>query len=148
LETQSWNAVYLQHADGSQTWYGHLKEGSLTAKSVGDSVVAGEFLGVMGSSGDSTGPHLHFEGHDGNGQVIDPCAGPCNDSVTASWWAAQRPYYEPAIDLVITGDQPVEFTACPTPEVEHRSSYFQPGQTVYLTAFLNDQQRANATVLT
>jgi hypothetical protein len=79
LNMDPWNAVYLRHGDGSATWYGHLKAGSLTAKHVGDPVEAGEFLGVMGSSGDSTGPHLHFEVHDSTGSVIDPFAGPCND---------------------------------------------------------------------
>ena len=145
MNMNSWNAVYLRHDDGSMTWYGHLKAGSLTAKSVGDFVAAGEFLGVMGSSGDSTGPHLHFEVHDSTGKVIDPFAGPCNASTPVSWWADQRPYHEPAIDLVMTSDQPVEFTACPTPEVEHRSAYFQPGQTIYLNAFLTDQLLADTT---
>jgi hypothetical protein len=70
----------------------------------------------------------------------------CNSFNAESWWAQQRPYNEPAIDLVMTGDAPVDFPSCPTPEVEHRSSYFQPGQTVYLTAFLTDQLRTDASV--
>ena len=140
LGDQMWNAVYVMHADGTIAWYGHLKSGSLTSKQVGEWVLAGEFLGVMGSSGDSTGPHLHFELHAPNGALIDPFAGACNNFNTSSWWAEQRPYNEPAIDLVMTGDAPVEFPPCPTPEVEHRSSYFQPGQAIYLTAFFTDQQ--------
>ena len=47
----SWNAVYVQHADGTVAWYGHMKTGSLTSKAVGQPVVAGEFLGLVGSSG-------------------------------------------------------------------------------------------------
>ena len=140
LGDQPWNAVYVMHADGTIAWYGHLKSGSLTSKQQGEWVSAGEFLGVMGSSGDSTGPHLHFELHAANGALIDPFAGACNSLNTGSWWAQQRPYNEPAIDLVMTGDAPVEFSPCPTPEVEHRNGYFQPGQTVYLTAFFTDQQ--------
>ena len=147
LSTLAWNAVYLRHADGSITWYGHLKSGSLTAKPVGEWVQTGEFLGVMGSSGDSTGPHLHFEVHASDGSLIDPFAGTCNQLNSSSWWQQQRPYNEPALDLVMTGDAPVQFTSCPLPEVEHRKSYFQPGQTVYLTAFLTDQLRANSTVM-
>ncbi|TMH51358.1 MAG: M23 family metallopeptidase [Betaproteobacteria bacterium] len=146
LNMQPWNAVYLRHADGSMTWYGHLKASSLTSKGTGEWVQTGEFLGVMGSSGDSTGPHLHFEVHASDGSLIDPFGGACNGFNTESWWAQQRPYNEPAIDLIMTGDAPVEFNACPTPEIEHRNAYFQPGQTVYLTAFLTDQQRANASV--
>ena len=144
LGDQPWNAVYVMHADGTTAWYGHLKSGSLTSKQKGEWVLAGEFLGVMGSSGDSTGPHLHFELHAPNGALIDPFAGACNNFNTSSWWAEQRPYNAPAIDLVMTGDAPVEFPPCPAPEVEHRSSYFQPGQTVYLTAFFTDQLRADS----
>ena len=146
LNDNPWNAVYVRHPDGSIAWYGHLKAGSLTRKGLGEWVGPGEFLGVMGSSGDSTGPHLHFELYDSNGQLVDPFAGACNTFNADSWWAQQRPYNEPAIDLVMTGDAPVEFTTCPTPEVEHRRSYFQPGQVMFLTAFLTDQQRADASV--
>ncbi|TMG87314.1 MAG: hypothetical protein E6H78_01630 [Betaproteobacteria bacterium] len=146
LNDNPWNAVYVRHADGSVAWYGHLKAGSLTSKGLGEWVLTGEFLGVMGSSGDSTGPHLHLELYDSNGLLIDPFAGSCNNFNGESWWAQQRPYNEPAIDLVMTGDAPIDFTPCPTPEAEHRSSYFQPGQNVFLTAFLTDQQRADASV--
>ena len=52
----NWNAVYVQHSDGSEAWYGHLKNGSLTTKLVGQTVERGEYLGVVGSSGCSTGP--------------------------------------------------------------------------------------------
>ncbi|HEY2967506.1 MAG TPA: peptidoglycan DD-metalloendopeptidase family protein [Casimicrobiaceae bacterium] len=146
LNMQPWNAVYLRHADGSMTWYGHLKASSLTAKGTGEWVQTGEFLGVMGSSGDSTGPHLHFEVHASDGSLVDPFAGACNGFNAESWWAQQRPYNEAAIDLIMTGDAAVQFNSCPTPEIEHRKAYFQPGQTVYLTAFLTDQLRANASV--
>ena len=61
LNGNTWNAVYIQHSDGSQSWYGHLKNGSLTTKNVGDFIASGEYVGVVGSSGNSTGPHLHFE---------------------------------------------------------------------------------------
>jgi murein DD-endopeptidase MepM/ murein hydrolase activator NlpD len=146
LADQPWNAVYVMHPDGSIAWYGHLKSGSLTSRQEGDWVLAGEFLGVMGSSGDSTGPHLHFELHDASGALIDPFAGACNNFNTLSWWAEQRPYNEPAIDLVMTGDAGIEFLPCPSEAVEHRSSYFQPGQTVYLTAFFTDQSSTDVAV--
>ena len=45
----SWNAIHVQHADGSIAWYLHFKSGSLTAKIVGDSVSVGEYLGTAGS---------------------------------------------------------------------------------------------------
>ncbi len=82
----NWNAVYVQHADGSVAWYGHMKSGSLTTKLVGQTVAQGEYLGIVGSSGNSTGPHLHFEVYNANNQLIDPYAGNCNSLNAASCW--------------------------------------------------------------
>jgi murein DD-endopeptidase MepM/ murein hydrolase activator NlpD len=146
LNTLPWNAVYVRLPDGSLAWYGHLKANSLTVKNLGDSVDAGEYLGVMGSSGNSTGPHLHLELYDNGGRLVDPFAGMCNNFNAESQWAQQRQYNEPALDLVMTGDAPVDFTSCPAPEIEHRRSYFQPGEIVYLTAFLTDQLRGDSSV--
>lgn len=50
--------VLLQHADGYQTMYGHL---SRRLVSRGDSVAPGQVIGLTGSTGRSTAPHLHFE---------------------------------------------------------------------------------------
>jgi murein DD-endopeptidase MepM/ murein hydrolase activator NlpD len=52
------NTVVIQHADGVQTKYGHLA--SINVKA-GDSVDSQNALGTVGSTGHSTGPHLHFE---------------------------------------------------------------------------------------
>lgn len=52
------NYIILAHADGYQTLYAHL---SYIGVSEGQSVKQLEFIGRMGSTGDSTGPHLHFE---------------------------------------------------------------------------------------
>ncbi|MEL6823488.1 MAG: M23 family metallopeptidase [Calditrichota bacterium] len=103
-----WNAVYLMHADSSVTWYGHMKANSTTSKAVGESVVAGEYLGIMGSSGNSTGPHLHFEVYDGGGNLIDPFVGPCNNINVTSWWQNQTPYYDSGINqMLLHSDPPV-----------------------------------------
>jgi murein DD-endopeptidase MepM/ murein hydrolase activator NlpD len=50
--------VLLQHADGYQSMYGHLSR-RLVAR--GDSVTPGQVIGLTGSTGRSTAPHLHFE---------------------------------------------------------------------------------------
>ncbi|WP_418959552.1 M23 family metallopeptidase [Streptomyces tritici] len=52
------NNVVIRHLDGTYTQYGHL---SRITVSVGASVMPGEQIGVSGSTGNSTGPHLHFE---------------------------------------------------------------------------------------
>ena len=52
--------IRIQHADGSVTEYGHMYERFVN---VGDTVSAGQHIASMGSEGQSTGPHLHFEVH-------------------------------------------------------------------------------------
>lgn len=52
------NYIIMQHADGSKTLYGHMSK--LYVK-IGNQVEQGETIGAMGSTGRSTGSHLHFE---------------------------------------------------------------------------------------
>jgi murein DD-endopeptidase MepM/ murein hydrolase activator NlpD len=54
------NAVVIDHGDDEFSMYLHLKPGSVRVKP-GDSVLAGQIVGKLGSSGNSTEPHLHFE---------------------------------------------------------------------------------------
>ena len=54
------NLVVIQHDDGSASYYGHLKQNSIKV-SVGQRVQAGQEIAQVGSSGYSTGVHLHFE---------------------------------------------------------------------------------------
>ena len=67
------NEVVIQHSDGSYSQYGHL---SSLAVSAGQSVSGGQQIGLSGSTGNSTGPHLHFEIRTGPsyGSDIDPLA--------------------------------------------------------------------------
>ena len=44
---------------------------------VGDTVKEGEPIGMIGSSGNSTDPHLHLEVYDINSNIVDPFAGAC-----------------------------------------------------------------------
>lgn len=64
--------VVIDHGGGEYSLYAHLKPGSLKVKP-GQAVKAGEVVGALGSSGNSTEPHLHFQVCDGP----DPlnCAG-------------------------------------------------------------------------
>ncbi len=62
------NFVVIAHGGGIATLYGHLLE---TSTKVGDHVVRGQVIGLEGSTGYSTGPHVHFELRV-NDQVIDP----------------------------------------------------------------------------
>ena len=62
--------VVVRHAEGFETRYAHL---SALAVSVGSQVSAGQVVGLVGSTGRSTGPHLHYEVRR-NGHAIDPLA--------------------------------------------------------------------------
>jgi len=139
VNNNNWNAVYVQHADGSVAWYGHMKNGSLTSKQVGAMVAAGEFLGIVGSSGNSTGPHLHFEVHTAAFDLVEPWFGPCNNLNPDTWWQSQRPYLDSALNRFTTGDgSPLEDT-CPSAELPHEQATFLAGATVYFTAYYRDQ---------
>lgn len=61
-------AVYVDHEGGAQTRYAHL---SLLDVTAGERLAAGDVLGRVGSSGASTGPHLHFEVRL-QGRAVDP----------------------------------------------------------------------------
>ena len=68
------NYVILQHSDGNYTLYGHMYANSITVKA-GDTVKQGQVIGKMGTSGDSSGPHLHFEvrvGANDPSKKVDP----------------------------------------------------------------------------
>ncbi|NEC69409.1 LysM peptidoglycan-binding domain-containing M23 family metallopeptidase [Streptomyces sp. SID9727] len=67
------NQVVIKHADGRYSQYGHMSSLSVSA---GQTVTAGQQVGLSGSTGNATGPHLHFEVRTGPeyGSDVDPIA--------------------------------------------------------------------------
>lgn len=74
------NMVLLEHADGRRTLYAHAE--ALFVQ-VGDRVAAGETIAAVGSTGHSTGPHVHFEIRVGD-QAVNPLSALANDLVASS----------------------------------------------------------------
>jgi hypothetical protein len=93
------NAVEVQHENGYVFRYSHLKQWSVVVN-IGDQVQAGQKLAVVGSSGQSGGPHLHFAILDTGGNVVDP--------FLEELWISPPEYELPIslMDVVLT-DEPI-----------------------------------------
>lgn len=85
------NLIVIRHYNGLETYYGHLKKALVQ---VGDTVGAGQLIGYGGSTGRSTGPHLHFEtrymGHAFDPERIFDFA---NDRLRVETIALKRHYF-------------------------------------------------------
>jgi hypothetical protein len=138
------NMVWIAHDDGGLGVYLHFKRGGLTSKQVGERVAAGEFLGWIGSSGISTGPHLHFELHAGGGsagqQIVDPNQGQCHTE--PSRWQHQPAYREPRLELVGVHRAPPEFRfeSCSDNETPHFEQHFRRGESLVVVGYYADQR--------
>jgi murein DD-endopeptidase MepM/ murein hydrolase activator NlpD len=85
--TGTWNVVRIEHANGYDTVYGHLKQNSVVVN-VGDTVTAGQVLGVAGSSGCSTQAHLHLE--------VQDCSNVAVESFALGMWTSPPAYHAPS----------------------------------------------------
>jgi len=92
------NAVVLDHGGGWTTAYGHLRQGSV-AVGEGEAVAAGQALGLIGLSGNTEFPHVHFELRFEN-RVIDPFVGLDSPSGCGD---ERQPLWRTGLDYVPTG---------------------------------------------
>ena len=135
------NYVVVKHDGGRFGYYWHMKKGSVTKRPIGSRVAAGEVLGLVGSSGNSTGPHLHFElrsASDFGGKVRDPYAGLCGAASTMWRHQPERADAEVlriATHTVVPNPAP-DWCSNPRPGYSNR---FAPGSRVWVAAYVRDQ---------
>jgi murein DD-endopeptidase MepM/ murein hydrolase activator NlpD len=96
------NSVVVSHGDGWETQYAHLRKGSVAVRA-GDTVQQGQRLGLVGLSGNTEFPHLHFEVRR-EGKAVDPFVGvgtaePCQPGIKPLWQENALP----ALAYVATG---------------------------------------------
>ncbi|PCI64319.1 MAG: peptidase M23 [Kordiimonadales bacterium] len=89
------NAVVMAHADGYETQYCHMKQGSVTVKP-GDEITAGRKIGEVGMSGFTEYPHVHLNVRR-DGEMVDPFDGnsnktACDATADGSLWRVQPKY--------------------------------------------------------
>ena len=145
ISDEEWNAVYIRHDDGSVAWYGSLKTNSLTGKSIGERVEVGEKLGIVGSSGSSTSPHLHFEIQDENGEVIDPFSGECN--AVESLWKDQPEYIDSEFnDIIISTEyygeyyrEGLDLKCNEATNLENVDSFLEDDRNLRIFLYMNDR---------
>jgi murein DD-endopeptidase MepM/ murein hydrolase activator NlpD len=147
------NYVAITHSDGSSTFYMHMKSGTVTSKKIDDYVSAGEYLGKVGSSGNSTGPHLHFEVEDNFGSRRDPFQnGSCPTGANASLWANEEPYYNKQIVSIFTLSLPWTDDTCDTLVSPAQATigtvpycnHFNAGDAIWFSVALRDIVATNA----
>ncbi|MFN8677267.1 MAG: M23 family metallopeptidase [Thermomicrobiales bacterium] len=104
------NAVVLEIAPGVYADYAHLQLGSITV-AVGEQVTAGQVLGLLGNTGNSSGPHLHF------GLIDDPDPMLGNSLPMAfDRWTLQGTFDLDAYDAAGSADAPPALTLKEVPQ--------------------------------
>lgn len=148
--TSNPNDVFVMQDDGLIAFYYHMRKGSVTSLPIGARVAAGDYLGLVGSSGSSTGPHLHFELRDVNSVVVDPRSGECN--AAPDRWIVFQPYEDAHIDTLSTHSAEPEFVGCgvdangnAVDETPHYANAFKPGDALWVFASYRDQRNGEIT---
>jgi hypothetical protein len=90
------NSVVIEHGGGWETQYAHLRQGSVAVRA-GDSVKAGQKLGLVGLSGNTEFPHLHLEVRH-HGETVDPFLG--LESAEACKPGDRALWHKPALDAL------------------------------------------------
>lgn len=98
------NGVIIDHGDGLEVQYCHMRQGSVVAKS-GDKVVRGAKLGEVGASGMAAFPHVHVTVRK-NGTVVDPMTGRTLDQGCAEDAGEAKPMFAPDIATELGLGQP------------------------------------------
>jgi hypothetical protein len=106
------NAIVLAIAPGVYAYYGHLQPGSITV-AVGDQVTTGEVLGLLGNTGNSSGPHLHF----GLVDQPDPMLG-LSLPMVFDQWILQGTFDLAAYEAAVDGDPATALTLKDEPETQ------------------------------
>lgn len=140
------NFVIVLQDDGLNALYWHMKKGSVTKAAVGQKVAAGAVLGLVGSSGNSTGPHLHFELRTSGGQTVDPFAGKCSTKTTK--WKHQPENLDTDILKIAThsASPPGVSSSCDNPNPRYVNQ-FKPGAKVWGAVYLRDQRPDTSVVI-
>ncbi|HEX4480535.1 MAG TPA: peptidoglycan DD-metalloendopeptidase family protein, partial [Rudaea sp.] len=144
------NEVDIQQDDGLRAIYLHFRSGSVTTQPLGARVETGDYLGLVGSSGNSTAPHMHFELRDASNAVVDPRSGMCN--AVPDRWLVTQPYEDPKIVSLTTHSAEPAFVDCgvdangnPVRETPNFKSTFAPGDDLWVFAAWRDQRNGELT---
>lgn len=126
------NFVRLRHINGLTSDYVHLKRDSITVD-VGDLVTAGTQIGMVGSSGPSTGPHVHFSLMR-HGEPIEPLSGPCRQG--ESWFDEQPPVWEGPVVMggQLSNQSFANFRPAPFDDAPRTGTFLAGARTIYFKA--------------
>ena len=133
----NWNFVRVKQANGFYIYYGHLKRGSVVVH-VGDSVVAGQKLGIVGSSGCSSAPHLHLE--------VQNCSQVAVEPNNLGMWVSPPAYDAPSdvMDVMLRKDQFVSADQIKDPIAN--PTLYKPGETLGIGLSLAGRGGDNVTL--